>query len=150
MEKSASLYSNLSRISYQMLRNIASFEPGLEYNHAFISFNTGSWLDFFSTAGSLKLKETPSFRNGNRYWYYEVSGYLPDASRDKDPELEQMDAQYLILLLEFPDGKKRIIGSKKIGVKFNAPYTSEKQGTGFNFTFSCSMNRRASWLQPPV
>lgn len=150
MEKSASLFSNVSKIQYQLHNNVTSTDPGYEPNHIFVVFSSGTWLDFFSTAGSLNLKESPSFRNGNRYWSYEVSGYLPDASKDKDEELELIDSAYLILKLTFPDGRERIIGNKDIGVKFQAPYTSEKSGTGFNFSFNCVMNRRAAWLQPPV
>ncbi len=151
MQKSTSPFRNISCLSYQFQKNIDSFVRGVQSSLCTVGFSSEEdWIDFFSTAGSLKYKESPIYKSGNRYWEYTISGFLPGIDPNNDQELENLSNSYLILKVEFPSSNPIIVGSKTIGVKFSAPLSIENQGTGFTFSFNCLMNQRAAWLQPLI
>jgi hypothetical protein len=143
-QKSTKLVPVITKIAYQLAKNVIGITKQTDSNKQVVSFAPGlNWIPVYFSPASAKFKEPSKRKEAGMLFTQNLSFKVPGEWIDNVDELAAMDELPVVVGFTFSDGTAKLLGSKLVPAYFRSSPSSDAKSTGDQFQFVCESINRA-------
>ena len=146
-QKSTKLIPVITKIAYQLAKNVISIEKQPATDKYVVTFATGlDWLPVYFTPASAKFKEPSKRQDAGLLFTQNLMFNVPGEWVYNADELALLNELPLVVGFTYSDGSAKLLGTTLVPAYFKSSPQSDAKATGDQFQFICESIKLARQL----